>query len=100
MKKEQLEIEVNKLMTELATLEENATLEAATTSFLSNEADKLLLKSEDKSLSPQEKEEVCKQMDALQKRISIEQDSMFKGMRRLAELTDRFNYLKTVTPED
>ena len=68
MKKEQLEIELNQLMTELCVLEEQANLEKATTDFLGKETDKLLVKSQDSNLSLEERERVYNQMTALQGR--------------------------------
>ena len=100
MKKEQLEIELNKLITELSVLEEQAVLETATTQFLGKETDKLLIKSKDSSLSFEEKERAHNQMTALQGRLSRETRALASDMRKLSELNNRFNYLQSVTLEE
>lgn len=100
MKKEQLELEVNKLVQELYNLEKTANLEKETSEFLANEAQKLIDKSKVEGISLEEQETICKQMDALHIRMRLEEASMFKNRIRLVELAERFNYLKTVTVQE
>jgi len=100
MKKEQMEIELNKVITELSLLEEQANLETATTQFLGKETDKLMIKVKDDSLSFEEKEQVYSQMAALQGRLTKETMLVAEDMRKLSTLHDRFNYLQTLSIEE
>jgi len=99
MKKEQLEIELNNLVDELCQVEERANLETATTKFLGVESDKLIIKSKDTTLSLEEKELICKQMEALQMRLIRETKTLGEDMKKLAELSNRFDYLRSLSLE-
>ncbi len=100
MKKEQLEIELNQLMTELCVLEEQANLEKATTDFLGKETDKLLVKSQDSNLSLEERERVYNQMTALQGRLARETRALGADMNKLSELNRRLEYFQSLTIEE
>ena len=100
MKKEQLEIELNQLMTELCVLEEQANLEKATTDFLGKETDKLLVKSQDSNLSLEERERVYNQMTALQGRLARETRALTADMNKLSELNRRLEYFQSLTIEE
>ena len=100
MNKDQLEIELNNILNEVVLLESQAELQNQTTDFLGKETDKLLLKSKDESLSFEEREVICQQMDALQRRLKIETDALEKDMNRLAELGEKLNYYQTLIIED
>lgn len=100
MKKEQLEIELNQLMTELCVLEEQANLEKATTDFLGKETDKLLIKSQDSNLSLEEKEHIYNQMTALQGRLARETKILTDDMRKLKELSNRLEYFQSLIIEE
>jgi len=100
MKKEQLEIELNQLMTELCVLEEQANLEKATTDFLGKETDKLLIKSQDSTLPLEERERVYNQMTALQGRLNRETRALVADMNRLEELSNRLEYFQSLTIEE
>ena len=100
MKKEQMEIELNQLMSELCVLEEQANLEQATTDFLGKETDKLLIKSQDSNLSLEERERVYNQMTALQGRLARETRALGDDMKKLAELNSRLEYFQSLTIEE
>lgn len=100
MKKEQLETELNELMTELCVLEEQTNLDSATIEFLGKETDKLLLKSKDESLSLEEREQIFNQMTALQGRLARETRKTVEGMTRLSELNGRLKYYQSLSIEE
>ncbi len=100
MKKAQMEIELNQLMTELCVLEEQANLEKATTEFLGKETDKLLVKSQNSNLSLEEMERIYNQMEALQGRLVRETRALGTDMKKLTELNSRLEYFQSLTIEE
>ena len=100
MKKEQLQIELNTLLAEASKLERQAIVENETITFLGDEADKILIKSQDESLSLEERELICKQMATLLRRIQIENDFLAKDMKQLSDLSEKLNYYSTLIIEE
>ncbi len=100
MKKEELEIELTNLTIELNKLESQALLEYETTQFLGKEADKLLLKTKDESISFEERESLHLQIDALQAKMESESRSIERGMNKLKEVSKRLAYFQSLTIEE
>lgn len=99
MKKEQIEIEANKIISELNVLEVHSKLGFSTIKFLSAEADKLVLESKNPNLSFEERDTLCNQMDALQQRLGKENELLQVNMKKLKDVSDRFEHLRGLKPE-
>lgn len=65
-----------------------------TAEFLKNEADKLLVKREDDSLTFEQREELSKQMEAMHKRLNREVRQFENGAIQLQVLEKKLDYLK------
>jgi flagellar assembly factor FliW len=100
MKKEILEKELQKVLDEALKLQSASELQLATVVFLHKEADKLMAKMEDPILPYDEKEEVTKQMSALQKRLEHEMGILENDIPKMTALESRLNELNQIQVED
>ena len=100
MKKEDLEKELKKVLEEALKLQSISELQLATAAFLRGESQKLMAKMDDPSLSYEQKEEVGKQMLALQKRLEREVLILENDIPKMEALAHRMEELKLVKVED
>ena len=96
MKKEILEKELLKVLTEAKVLEEKSEMVFSTANFLRIETDKLIEKMEDDNIPYDEKEEIGKQLIALHKKIECEIRSLENDIPQTTALDDRMNKLKLI----
>ena len=100
MKKEILEKELKKVLDEAFNLQAVSELQLATVVFLHREADKLMAKMDDLTLPYDEKEEVTKQMSALQKRLENEMGILENDIPKMTALESRLNELNQIQVEN
>jgi hypothetical protein len=100
MKKQEIEQALADLTQKLEIICEEQELEMRTIKFLGLQSDNLLKKSKDDSLPFNEKEEICKQMDALYNRMLMEEQMVMERGKRIEELDNRFDNLKKLIPEE
>lgn len=94
MKKEEIEKQLVAVLEEANRLQEKCEIEMATAEFLKNEADKLLIKMSDESLTFDEKELLSKQMTAMHGRLESEVRRFEDGALQLIVLEKKLDYLK------
>jgi hypothetical protein len=96
MKKENLEKELQTVLKEAQEFQEKLELDLATVYFLGKESDKLMSKWNDATLLYDQKEEVSKQIIALQKRIEYEIKMREHDTSKILALDNKFNQLKMI----
>lgn len=94
MNKQQLESELNKVLSDATILQERSETELKTAEFLKGRADALLKKFEDPATPFDEKEQIQKEMNALQVRISYEITQFEKNVVRLKIIENKLNDLR------
>lgn len=94
MKKEDIEKQLIEVLKEADCLQEKCEIEMKTAEFLKNEADKLLIKREDESLTFEQREELSKQMEAMHGRLNREVRQFENGALQLQALEKKLDYLK------
>jgi hypothetical protein len=94
MKKEDIEKQLIAVLSEADRLQEKSEIELKTAEFLKDEADKLLIKMEDKTLGFQERELLSKQMEAMHARLNREVKQFESGALQLQALEKKLDYLK------
>ena len=94
MKRKRLEAEIDSVMQEAANLQREAELEMSTAHFLRNEAKKLMRKMDSEDISFEEKEQIYKQMTALQGRLESEVRAWNNSLPKLDNLEKKLDNLK------
>jgi hypothetical protein len=100
MKKEALEKELNKVLEEAVKLQSASELQLATAAFMRGESKKLMAKMDDPTLPYDEKEEVSKQMSALQRRLEREMFILKNDIPKMTALENRLAELNRIKVED
>jgi hypothetical protein len=100
MKKENLEKQLKEVLEEALKLQSSSELQLATAAFLRGESKKLMAKMDDPMLPYDQKEEVGKQMIALQKRLECEVLILENDIPKMVALEKRMSELKAVKVED
>ena len=100
MKKENLEKQFKEVLEEALKLQSSSELQLATAAFLRGDSKKLIAKMEDPTLSYEQKEEVNKQIFALQKRIEREVLILENDIPKMVALENRMSELKLIKIED
>ena len=100
MKKEALEKELNKVLEEAVKLQSASELQLATAAFMRGESKKLIAKMDDPTLPYDEKEEVSKQMSALQRRLEREMFILKNDIPKMTALENRLAELNRIKVED
>jgi hypothetical protein len=100
MKKEALEKELNKVLEEAVKLQSASELQLATAAFMRGESKKLMAKMDDQTLPYDEKEEVSKQMSALQRRLEREMFILKNDIPKMTALENRLAELNRIKVED
>jgi hypothetical protein len=94
MKKEELESELLKVLSDANTLQERSEVELKTAEFLKGQADELLKRFEDPATPIDEKEQLQKEMETLHVRISYEITQFEKNVGRMKILENKLNALR------
>ena len=100
MKKEALEKELNKVLEEAVKLQSASELQLSTAAFMRGESKKLIAKMDDPTLPYDEKEEVSKQMSALQRRLEREMFILKNDIPKMTALENRLAELNRIKVED
>lgn len=99
MKKEQIESELKSMFNQLVDIEEKAILEFKTVVFLGEQVQQLISKMEDPNVAFEEKEQVKRQLEALEIKIQSE-IKICKNQPDTSAIHERLNYLKSQPIED
>lgn len=99
MKTEDIEKELQKVLSEAKTLKEKSDVQLATSKFLDEESKKLIKKITDPLSTPEEIEETAKQLYALKKRLEIELSMFQNDAAIVISLNNRLEKLKKLSKE-
>jgi len=99
MKNEDIEKEIQKVLSDAEILKERSDIQLSTSKFLNEEAKKLITKITYPLSTPEEMEETTKQLYALKKRLETELLIFENDVPKIAALNNRLEELKKLMEE-